>query len=384
MSNAALLWTIWGATQLLALWFFFGLWPWLLNRWHARTGEKPGRGLAVACAILGWVQVAQYLLVTLDGARFPGLFGPTVPASALLFPLSLATLLGLYAVLPTVSRGSLFFRIARVLLLINGALVAGTFVARNLELEAALAEGAELWSAAATKKVGFGALIFVLDLIVMVALFRFAGRRGWGRFRQIAVPLLLALAVDAVLFGIVLAALDPSAAFGATVGDQLLCKLPVGLVYAACVVGYLSAYVPGAFGPAGIGLTPRGSEADSRGRVFVRVACAAGLAVLVALRLTEWPGSGTPGRSAPKQGGVMDDTVEPGAPAAPQPAPNDLPPVANEEQVLAAFRAELRASGGGPVGVIGADPVLPDLPPIPNEDELLAEFRAELARAHPT
>jgi hypothetical protein len=62
--------------------------------------------------------------------------------------------------------------------------------------------------------------------------------------------------------------------------------------------------------------------------------------------------------------------------------PDDLPPMLNEEELLAEFRAEACA-GPEPVGVIGADPVLSDLPPLPNEDELLAEFRAELAGTPP-
>ena len=206
------------------------------SRAGARTERNPFV-LVLVCALLGLAQLAMHALAHV--ADIPtGIDAIRVPLSCVLFPLNLAALLYLYLTRNSTSFGWVLGYVVGVNLFVAGL----TCVLRRgwFDFSAFLpAEWApKLWSVPAMYTILCGTSTTVIVTVIMVfvcnGLQKSRVRVYWRGLLVIALPLVVALVIDSLLYSLIVYCYlaEP---FSATLLGHLLCQLLVGVAYAGCV-----------------------------------------------------------------------------------------------------------------------------------------------------
>jgi hypothetical protein len=190
----------------------------------SRTQLQSGAILRFAL-LLGFSQLALHIL-SHESFYLVKMGEVTIPASAALFPLTLALLL--YA---CITRNSLVFGWLMAFLLLSNASVAGLTYGIHLLVPESSSRWKSLWSASAWKEVVAGTMCFFIVTLTMVyTSVRMEHSRN--RSAKVLVPLGIALLVDAIFYPLTLWAFRDDALsqlYWPHVFGHLLCELPLGL-----------------------------------------------------------------------------------------------------------------------------------------------------------
>jgi hypothetical protein len=208
---------------------YLGLWPRAIRLWRQSHTSVNRFRIGAMIGLLACFQYAQYYLAWFGEKEFL----PNVTfnsGSSILFPLSLALVMQLYMM-----RSRKLFRFVCIVLLTTNT-IAFAFASlmhfgRGPQLSP---EFDPLWTKAAIAKIVLGTLILFLDIILMISFYRRLRMLAHTRLGRVFVPLVASLALDSVLFSLVVAWCD-NVAYIPILITQLATKAFSGFIYSSCL-----------------------------------------------------------------------------------------------------------------------------------------------------
>lgn len=210
---------------------FSFLWPWsfFVGLWKKSQSIFHNVIVGIMVVLLGVIQLLQYYLIWFHYSEvLPKTYINS--GTSLLFPLGLSIVLHVYT-----SRNPKVFRYVCISLMTSNCLIFAFASIMRFGFGSLFLPGLDrLWTNAALSKIFWGTIILLLDIIFMTKYVRTIRKDVRSSYLRVALPLLVTLCIDSMLFSGVVAYCDGND-YLTTLLTQAASKCFSGALYAACL-----------------------------------------------------------------------------------------------------------------------------------------------------